>query len=93
VVERRDESLGQVVVWSTQLRVERIRRHQERPGETLGGLVVVRPGAVAGSRVGGSLATGARCGSTSGRPRVWDVPLPATLPSQAGAARREQTAR
>ena len=41
VVERRDESLGQVDVWSTQLRVERIRRHEQRPGEALGGLLVV----------------------------------------------------
>ena len=41
VVERRDESLGQVDVWSTQLRVERIRRHEQRPGAALGGLLVV----------------------------------------------------
>ena len=41
MVERRDEWLGQVDVWSTQLRVERIRRHEQRPGEALGGLLVV----------------------------------------------------
>ena len=39
--QRRDESLGQFDVWSTKLRVERIRRHEQRPGEALGGLLVV----------------------------------------------------
>jgi hypothetical protein len=37
LVERRGESLGQVDVWSMPLRVERIRRHEQRPGEALGG--------------------------------------------------------
>jgi hypothetical protein len=41
VVERRDEAFGELDVRSTQLCVERIRRHEQRPGEALGRLLVV----------------------------------------------------
>ena len=52
VVERCDEALSELGVRSTQLRVEGIRRHEQRPGEALGRLLVVA-GAPSLARVDG----------------------------------------
>jgi hypothetical protein len=41
VVERRDEMLGELGVRPRELRVEGVRRHEQRPGEALGRLLVV----------------------------------------------------
>jgi hypothetical protein len=41
VVERRDEMLGELGVRPRELRVEGVRRHEQRPGEALSRLLVV----------------------------------------------------